>query len=306
MKTLILGLIAFSTLLVNAQEMKTPQETVTQLFVATDKQDWPVVENTFANQVVLDYSSMNGNPASTLSPKQITDAWKSVLPGFEHTHHQLGNFMTTVEGNKAEVFCYGTATHFLQDPDGAVWTVVGSYDFVLIRENEAWNITSMKFNFKYQQGNTNLPAKAIQRIKQETMTRSNKETVKAFFQALEDENVDALVGLFAQDARHINPYASGIFPEGASGQQGIRDYWTPVFPNFDGMRFPIEELLEMEGGAVFVKYRGLIELKNGAGTYENQYYSTFKFNASGEITEYVEIFNPIVAARGFGLLEQIK
>ena len=113
--------------------------------------------------------------------------------------------------------------------------------------------------------------------------------------------------LFADDAQHINPYASGLFPEGASGKEAIRDYWTPVFPNFDGMAFTIEQLYAMEDPTmVFVKYTGSIKLKNGGGLYQNDYYSTFTFNAEGLITEYVEIFNPIVAARGFGMMDQIK
>ncbi|MEL6538377.1 MAG: nuclear transport factor 2 family protein [Bacteroidota bacterium] len=135
----------------------------------------------------------------------------------------------------------------------------------------------------------------------------NKTAVRAFFQALEEENVEALVGLFAEGARHVNLYASGLFPEGAEGKEGIRNYWTPVFPNFDGMEFPIEQLYAMEDpNLVFVKYQGKITLKAGAGIYANDYYSTFRFNEAGLITEYVEIFNPIVAARGFGLLDQIK
>jgi len=147
----------------------------------------------------------------------------------------------------------------------------------------------------------------IEKIEMKTTTgNQNKASVKAFFQALENENVDQLVSLFADDAQHINPYASGLFPEGASGKDGIRDYWTPVFPNFEGMVFPIEELYALEDPSmVYVKYRGIIKLKGG-GLYENDYYSTFKFNEQGLITEYVEIFNPIVAARGFGLIDQIK
>ena len=140
-----------------------------------------------------------------------------------------------------------------------------------------------------------------------TIAESNKNAVRSFFKALENEDVDAVVGLFAEDAVHINPYASGIFPEGAKGKEGVRDYWTPVFPNFDGMEFPIEEIYAMEDPTiVFVKYTGRIKLKDNAGYYENNYYSTFKFNTAGEITEYVEIFNPITAARGFGLLDKIK
>ncbi|MEX0316033.1 MAG: nuclear transport factor 2 family protein [Allomuricauda sp.] len=139
------------------------------------------------------------------------------------------------------------------------------------------------------------------------LAAQNKETVKKFFKALENEDVNSLVKLFAEDAEHINPYHSDLFPKGAVGKDGIRAYWTPVFPNFNGMKFPIEELYAMEDpNIVFVKYTGDIKLKNDAGVYSNDYYSAFKFNDAGEIIEYVEIFNPIVAARGFGLLDQIK
>ena len=135
----------------------------------------------------------------------------------------------------------------------------------------------------------------------------NKITVKEFFKALENEDVDRLVDLFSENAKHINPYHSGLFPKGAEGKDGIRAYWTPVFPNFAGMTFPIDEIYAMEDPKmVFVKYKGNIKLKNDAGVYSNDYYSTFKFDEDGKITEYVEIFNPIVAARGFGLLNQIK
>lgn len=282
--------------------MMNPEQIVTGLFIATDERNWQQVESSFSDEVLLDYSSMNGNPASKLTPNQIITAWKGILPGFEHTHHQLGNFRSSVEGNKAEVFCYGTASHYLNDAEGNLWIVVGTYDFELEqKQDDHWKITSMKFNFKYQDGNTSLPAKAMKK------PDKNKATVKTFFKALEDENIDRLVALFAKNAQHINPYSSGLFPEGATGKEAIRNYWTPVFPNFDGMEFPIDEIYSMEDPSiVFVKYKGKIKLKDGAGTYENDYYSTFKFNEAGLIIEYVEIFNPIVAARGFGLIDKIK
>ena len=287
---------------VSAQKMKDPRETVSALFVATDERDWPTVDQLFADKVLLDYSSMSGNPATTLSPEQIIAAWKSILPGFESTHHQVGNLLAMVDRDRAEVFCYGTASHYLSDAGGNVWTVVGTYDFELTANQvKDWEITAMKFNFKYQDGNTALPTKAIEN------TKDRKSAVRAFFKALESEDVDQIVALFAEGASHINPYASGLFPDGAMGREAIREYWTPVFPNFDGMSFPIEEIYTMEDpNMVFVKYKGKIKLKNSAGTYENDYFSTFKFDEEGLITEYVEIFNPIVAARGFGMLDKIK
>ncbi|WP_200799177.1 nuclear transport factor 2 family protein [Tenacibaculum agarivorans] len=134
----------------------------------------------------------------------------------------------------------------------------------------------------------------------------NKAKVYTFFNALTAEDANAIANLFAENAKHINPYHSELFPTGAEGKEAIRKYWEPVFPNFEGMTFPIEEIYAMENpNIVFVKYTGIIKLKNNAGVYRNNYYSTFKFNDKGETIEYVEIFNPIVAARGFGLLDQI-
>ena len=146
-----------------------------------------------------------------------------------------------------------------------------------------------------------------QQIKTMDTATKNKETVKAFFNALSDENAEAVADLFSENAKHINPYHSGLFLKGANGKEAIKKYWEPVFPNFDGMTFPIEEIYAMEDpNIVFVKYTGNIKLKDNSGIYTNQYYSTFKFDQYGKITEYVEIFNPITAARGFGLIDQIK
>lgn len=306
-----LFLVAITTLNAQSMDKKTqPKDVVKQLFVATDQKQWDKVENCFAKEVLLDYSSM-GNPAATLTPKQITDAWKTILPGFTHTHHQIGNFQESIDKNKAEIFAYGTATHYLEDENGSVWTVVGTYNFTLIKEGKFWKINKMKFNFKYQDGNLLIPQKAIDKVAgnptQPTIGERNKASVKAFFKALENENATEVANLFAENAIHSNPYHSDIFPKGAKGKDAIENYWKPVFPNFDGMTFPIDEIYAMEDpNIVFVKYTGNIKLKNNAAIYSNNYYSTFKFNSEGKITEYVEIFNPITAARGFGLLNKIK
>lgn len=135
----------------------------------------------------------------------------------------------------------------------------------------------------------------------------NKETVRAFFKAIENENAREIANLFAENGKQVNPYHSDLFPKGAEGKNAIEAYWKPVFPNFDGMTFPIEEIYALEDpNMVYVKYTGNIKLKNNTGVYANNYYSIFRFNEEGKILEYVEIFNPIVAARGFGLIDKIK
>ncbi len=141
------------------------QETITEMFVNSDNSNWTEVEAQFASKVTLDYSSMTTNPATEVSPADITASWKTVLPGFTFTHHQIGNFITKVDGNKAHSFCYGTATHCLEDDNGNIWTVVGSYDFDLEKIDGIWKITTMTFNFKYQDGNTKLIEKAVEQVK---------------------------------------------------------------------------------------------------------------------------------------------
>jgi len=168
MKTLCITLLMITSLTLNAQNMENKisiKETVAKLFVSSDQRNWAEVEAQFATKVTLDYSSMTGNPAAEVSPTDITTGWKTVLPGFTHTHHQIGNFITEINGNKAHSFCYGTATHYLEDDNGNIWTVVGSYDFDLEKIDDHWKITTMTFNFKYQDGNTALIQKAIENVK---------------------------------------------------------------------------------------------------------------------------------------------
>ncbi len=139
-----------------------------------------------------------------------------------------------------------------------------------------------------------------------TNNERNKQTVRHFFEAIEAEDAGSIANLFAPDGVHINPYHCGMFPEGANGREAIKDYWEPTFPNFDGMEFPIHDLFAMEDDRVFVRYTGRIKLKDDAGWYENEYFSTFAFDKGGSITEYVEVFNPVVAAKGFGLFDKLS
>lgn len=287
------------------------QTIIHQFFTATDQQDWKTVESSFAPNVQLDYSSMTGLPAASITPTAIIESWKGILPGFDHTHHQVGNFIIkNSTEDTASVFCYGTATHYLDNKDGKLWVVVGSYDFDLEYHNNQWQITTMTFNFKYQSGNLNLPQLAIKRLNNTSLlstSEQNKQAVRDFLHALETKNSDQLVELFAENGKHFNPYHSNIFPEGAIGKDAIRTYWSPVFSGFGGMQFPIQELYAMEDcPMVYVKFKGIIQRKDSSDDYKNDYFATFKFDETGKITEYIEIFNPITAAKGFNLLDNIK
>lgn len=141
-------------------------EFVNRLFIAVDERNWQEVSDIFNDNVLLDYTSMAGGEPVNLTAVQIIDSWKNVLPGFDRTHHQLGNFRISDEPDIIRVFCYGTATHYLKNDSGDnVWTVVGTYDLELQYINARLKVTAMKFNLKYTDGNNDLPAIAQNRLK---------------------------------------------------------------------------------------------------------------------------------------------
>ncbi|WP_419811971.1 nuclear transport factor 2 family protein [Bacterioplanoides sp.] len=138
------------------------------------------------------------------------------------------------------------------------------------------------------------------------VAEQNKQSAKAFFHAIEECNIDKVLDLFAYDGVQFNPYCSGIFPEVAHGHDEIREYWKPAFTSFDGMKFPIHEVYAMENcDIVYVHYSGEITLKENSGVYRNDYFSIIKFDDSGKIQHHTEIFNPIIAAKELGLMEQL-
>ena len=132
-------------------------ETINQLFIGTDQRDWSKVKNVFAPEVRFDMTSLAGGSPQVLTPRQIVDGWDKGLKPLKAIHHQTGNYIVTVAGNRADAFCYGIATHYLPTRSGRnVRTFVGSYDFHLVKNDGVWWIDGFKFNLKYIDGNKGL------------------------------------------------------------------------------------------------------------------------------------------------------
>lgn len=132
-------------------------ETINRLFIGTDNRDWSLVKSCFAPRVLFDMSSVGAGPPSHRTPDEIAGAWETGLEHLKAIHHQAGNHIVRVDGDRAEAFCYGIATHYLPNRTNAnTRTFVGSYDFELERVLDRWVITKFRFNLKYIDGNPNL------------------------------------------------------------------------------------------------------------------------------------------------------
>lgn len=136
-------------------------DTVHRLFVATDRRDWDAVADCFAGDVRFDMTSPTGGEPVQRTPREIVDGWTEGLRRVRAIHHQAGNLMISVNGDGADAFCYGTASHWLPNPTGRDTRVfVGSHDFHLVRQGERWRIGAFRFDCKYVDGNPNLEADA--------------------------------------------------------------------------------------------------------------------------------------------------
>jgi len=132
-------------------------ETINRLFIGTDKRDWALVKRCFAPRVLFDMSSMGAGEPKHLSPDDIVAAWDAGLKPLKAIHHQAGNYLVNIDGSNAQAFCYGIASHYLPNKTNQnTRTFVGSYDFELVKDSDAWRIAMFRFNLKYIDGNPNL------------------------------------------------------------------------------------------------------------------------------------------------------
>jgi hypothetical protein len=145
---LLTGLLFFS-----CSEEKTSREQViekvNELFIFTDNRDWAKVEQVFDSKVLFDMTSLGAGSPKEMNPKEITAAWDKGLKPLKAIHHQVGNYLVSIKGNTAEVFCYVIAIHFLLNPSNQTTkTFIGSYNLRL-QKKENWVIDQFKFNLKY-------------------------------------------------------------------------------------------------------------------------------------------------------------
>ncbi|MFY7733571.1 MAG: nuclear transport factor 2 family protein [Bacteroidia bacterium] len=302
MKNIIFaGIVLITTNAFSQTKSKNKMETiitekVNSIFTGADERDWNKVKSVMDKQVLLDYSSMTGSPATNLKPEQITTAWAAFLPGFDRTNHKLSDFKIKINGDDAVVNYSGKADHYL---NSEVWTVEGSYTTKLKYVNGNWLVNSHKFNFEKQSGKTTLPTEATKKMERLILTESNRKVVDNFFVALETQKFEMLKEVFAENGKQLNPYSPEGFPKSFDGSEGIYKQYSGLTANFGQMRFPRQIFATEDPNFFFVKFKGEIEIKAG-GKYENDYLGTFKLE-NGKVVEYTEYFNQVVMAKAFNI-----
>lgn len=131
-------------------------DTLTRLFVYTDQARWDdLVDHVLADTVYFDGGF--GEPAGERTGRAIADAWRAGLNGLDAVHHQAGNHLVDLNGDRATAHSDAIAVHVKKSAtNGRTRTFVGSYALSLRRGDAGWRIDRFVYQLKVVDGNVEL------------------------------------------------------------------------------------------------------------------------------------------------------
>ena len=88
-------------------------EVANRLFIGTVDRDWDAVLSCFADEVLFDMTSVTGGAPERMPAQRIVEGWDEGLRALKALHHQVGNHVVRVQGDEADLSCYGNAIHYL-------------------------------------------------------------------------------------------------------------------------------------------------------------------------------------------------
>lgn len=135
---------------------------VASIPLAVDRAAYDLAEAAFADEVVIDYTSLWGGEPATMTPAELMDAWRGIVPGFDATWHELGPVRVTISGDTAEASAFVDGRHWIGDQ---LWRPVGTYHWDVARIDGEWLVTRMVFDMTQELGDRALAIEAMERAK---------------------------------------------------------------------------------------------------------------------------------------------
>jgi quinohemoprotein ethanol dehydrogenase len=121
---------------------------------AIDAKDWAKARTFFADEVVLDATSLHPGESASLKADEMIADWARILFEGKTSFHMRYNHDITVDGDTAKVSSkshsfnvYNTGT------GGDMWEVWGIYHHTLRREKDGWKVTGLNYEFVHARGN---------------------------------------------------------------------------------------------------------------------------------------------------------
>lgn len=279
---------------------------VESVAILADTRNFEALEALYADEVMVDYSSLSGEPAELRSPPALMNEWAATLPGFDRTRHALSDVEASVSGDSATARADVVAGHWI---DGAYWEVEGHYDYALIRGDEGWRITEMTFTLEDETGSRDVfgPAmEAAAATPPSYVTRQRtRQAVIDFLEGLEEKNMDRVNGVWAEDAVQDMPYNTEGTPSRVVGRDALIALYSGWPENAENANFTDSLVFYpmRDPQIVFVEYRGRVDIVPTGREYRQTYGGLFHVNEAGKITLFREYYDPRAFQYAFAIGE---
>src|SRR5271165_3632021 len=135
---------------------------VSSIPLAVDLGRYDLAEDAFAQESVIDYTSLWGGEPQRTTPGALMDAWRGLVPGFDATRHELRDVEAKVEGDRATATAFVDGRHWI---GGALWRPIGTYRRRLSRIDGRWKVTAMTFAMTHEVGDRGLVVIAAERAR---------------------------------------------------------------------------------------------------------------------------------------------
>ena len=309
MKPLIRGIFLMTLIASNAVTASEPsheiaaiESAVKAVALLADQQQFETLETLFADEILVDYTSLNGGDTEVKSPQALITEWAGVLPGFDQTHHDISNITVEVSGKTATASANVTADHYL---DKQFWQVKGQYRYQFLRADKKWYITAMTFVLESEQGSRNIFGPAIENAqlnpsgylkRQQTIS-----AVKTFLESLETKDANSLpkYGL-RTPFRTCHIHQTVIRSEWPVKQRLLS--FTPLSPKSVAMQISPRRCFypHIDPETVFVEFNGDVDVIPTGRRYQQTYGGLFHV-VDGKIKLFREYYDPAPYAWAFGL-----
>ncbi|CAK9056216.1 Uncharacterized protein YesE, partial [Durusdinium trenchii] len=255
----------------------------------------------YADEIMVDYSSLTGEPANTVTSADLMRSWAGFLPGFDLTRHSLSGIHVSIDGDSAVATAGFTADHFIGE---LFWQARGDYRYELRRDGRDWKIVGHTMNLRGEDGTRDAlaiaPARAAERPGAVLVRDAAAGAVRAFLESLESKDMNAFANVWADNAVQEMPFAPEGFPKDVRGKNGILAHYQ-AWPAVSGDAEFTENLRfypMQDPEWVFATFTGHVDIIPTGRLYEQTYGGLFHV-VDGKIVLFREYFNPGFPHRSF-------
>ncbi|MEM9222980.1 MAG: nuclear transport factor 2 family protein [Pseudomonadota bacterium] len=133
---------------------------VSSIPLAVDRAAYDLAEAAFAPEIVIDYVSLWGGEPATMTPGELMDGWRGIVPGFDSTWHELGPVSVEIDGDSATASAAVDGRHWIGE---RLWRPIGTYHWDVERIDGDWKVVRMVFTLTEEIGDRSLAAEAMER-----------------------------------------------------------------------------------------------------------------------------------------------